>query len=145
MFSGCKNLSKSPETFPALELKDYCYQKMFQYCAFLKAPELPATTLAKGCYNAMFSVCTNMVYGPSVLPATELLTDCYRFMFELCSKLTVIDIKATTTISSSALSGMLAYTADGTNGTINCTQEFKEAVESSTSLVPANWSTNVKY
>ena len=85
-----------------------------------------------------------MVSGPSVLPATELLTDCYRFMFELCSKLTVIDIKATTNISS-GLSGMLAYTADGTTGTINCTQEFKEAVESSTSLVPANWSTNVKY
>ena len=134
----------APETLPALELKDYCYQKMFQNCAFLKAPELPATTLAKGCYNAMFSVCTNMVSGPSVLPATELLTDCYRFMFELCSKLTEIDIKATTNISS-GLSGMLAYTADGTTGTINCTQEFKDAVTSNNSLVPANWSTNVKY
>ena len=144
MFSGCKSLSTAPETLPALELKDYCYQKMFQNCAFLKAPELPATTLAKGCYNAMFSVCTNMVSGPSVLPAKELLTDCYRFMFELCSKLTVIDIKATTNISS-GLSGMLAYTADGTTGTINCTQEFKDAVTSNTSLVPSNWSTNVKY
>ena len=144
MFSGCKSLSTAPETLPALELKDYCYQKMFQNCAFLKAPELPATKLAKGCYNAMFSVCTNMVSGPSVLPATELLTDCYRYMFELCSKLTVIDIKATTNISS-GLSGMLAYTADGTTGIINCTQEFKDAVESNTSLVPANWSTNVKY
>lgn len=124
MFSGCKSLSTAPETLPAMELKEYCYQRMFQECALINAPELPATILAEKCYYAMFSVCTSMVSGPSVLPATELVKDCYGFMFELCSKLAEIDIKATINISSSALGGMLAYTADGTNGIINCTQEF---------------------
>lgn len=118
---------------------------MFSYCALTKAPELPATTLAEMCYYDMFGYCSDLVSGP-LLPATELANACYVYMFEYCIRLTQVDIKATTNVIRANLDSMLGNTdIIGTTGTINCTQEFVDAVGTNTWVVPSNWSTNVKY
>ena len=60
MFQGCTSLTQAPE-LPATTLARGCYVGMFQGCTSLtQAPELPATTLAEGCYYKMFSDCTNL-------------------------------------------------------------------------------------
>ena len=62
MFYNCKSLVKAPE-LPATTLAAFCYSNMFYNCTSLvNAPELPATTLAHGCYSGMFFGCTNLSY-----------------------------------------------------------------------------------
>ena len=52
--------------------RNYCYNSMFKNCTVLiKAPELPATTLAGNCYFVMFALCTSLTQAPE-LPATTL-------------------------------------------------------------------------
>ena len=69
-------------------LTPHCYEQMFYNCTTLiKAPELPATTLAESCYFNMFENCSELVYGPSVLPALTLPKECYDCMFYHCGKL----------------------------------------------------------
>ena len=76
---------------------DYCYREMFSNCTGLtRAPDLPATTLAKGCYWSMFDNCTSLTQAPT-LPATTLADSCYRNMFQMCTSLTQVpDLPATT-------------------------------------------------
>ena len=65
----------------------YCYRGIFRCCTSLtKAPELPATTLAKYYYCEMFIGCTSLTKAPE-LPATALANTCYLGMFSYCSNL----------------------------------------------------------
>jgi hypothetical protein len=78
---------------------------MFLACTRLvKAPLLPATTLADGCYYAMFYGCSALTEVPEILPATNLphgvftgpmefqgewgdVIGCYTHMFRSCANL----------------------------------------------------------
>ena len=87
LFENCSNLTKAPE-LPATTLAKGCYDSMFGGCTSLtQAPKLPATTLAEGCYEWMFSGCTSLTKTPG-LPATTLATSCYVRMFSGCTSLT---------------------------------------------------------
>ena len=81
-----------PLILPATELKNYCYNQMFDGCTGItNLPEklLPAKTLAEGCYYNMFSGCTGLTTLPEkLLPATTLADCCYEFMFDGCKGLT---------------------------------------------------------
>ena len=86
MFKGCTSLIKAPK-LPATTLAPYCYDCMFEGCTSLtEAPDLPATTLATGCYAVMFGGCTSLIKAPA-LPATTLPESCYIRMFEGCTSL----------------------------------------------------------
>jgi hypothetical protein len=89
-------LIKAPE-LPATTLADECYRDMFHGCTSLTtAPALPATTLAEYCYSYMFGGCTNLTTAPA-LPATTLADDCYSGMFAGCTALTkALALPATT-------------------------------------------------
>ena len=65
-------------------LTPYGFCRLFTYVNILRAPELPATTLAPYCYKSMFQYCNNLSIAPSILPATELAEGCYRAMFYEC-------------------------------------------------------------
>ena len=96
LFNGCTSLVKAPR-LPATTLAKSCYSNMFYDCTSLtKAPELPATTLAEICYSNMFKGCTSLTKAPK-LPATTLATRCYLSMFYGCTSLTKApDLPATT-------------------------------------------------
>ena len=86
MFYGCTGLVRAP-ALPATSLATECYAGMFSECtALTEAPALPATSLATGCYSAMFSCCSALVNAPA-LPATALAEGCYGNMFDACSSL----------------------------------------------------------
>ena len=94
LFYGCTSLVKAP-ALPATTLAIYCYNSMFQGCQSLtKAPELPATTIAAYCYNSMFSGCQSLTKAPE-LPATTLRDYCYGGMFSGCQSLKEVRISAT--------------------------------------------------
>lgn len=86
LFRGCSSLIRAPK-LPATTLANSCYNGMFVGCtALVRAPELPAITLAKSCYNGMFNGCEALTQAPS-LPAMGLEEDCYSFMFFGCTAL----------------------------------------------------------
>ncbi len=86
LFYKCKALTSAPE-LPATTLAKGCYENMFWGCANLKsAPALPATNLAGYCYSSMFEKCTNLTSAPE-LPATTLAHSCYEYMFWDCANL----------------------------------------------------------
>ena len=95
MFEHCHSLTTAPE-LPATTLAKGCYHWMFISCSSLTtAPELPATTLAEYCYTSMFGGCTSLVTAPE-LPSTELADYCYSIMFANCTSLTTApDLPAT--------------------------------------------------
>ena len=87
LFEGCTALTSAPE-LPATTLAKGCYDSMFSGCTNLTTvPELPATTLAYNCYSYMFKGCTNLNTAPD-LPATTLAEGCYFGMFSGCTNLT---------------------------------------------------------
>ena len=91
MFYNATKLIKAP-ILPATTLANYCYNQMFQYCTRLTtAPILPATTLANYCYTAMFYGCTGLTVAPN-LPATTLTNYCYYMMFYGCTGLKISTI-----------------------------------------------------
>ena len=105
MFSGCTSLIKAPE-LPATTLASSCYKEMFWNCTSLtQSQELPATTLADNCYGYMFQGCTSLTKAPE-LPATTLEWGCYRFMFQGCKSLTQAPELPATTLTNSCYSGM---------------------------------------
>ena len=93
LFSYCTNLIKAPE-LPATTLASYCCNYMFRGCTGLTTlPEnmLPATTLQSYCYNYMFYGCTGLTTLPeNLLPATTLKEYCYSGMFSGCTGLTTL-------------------------------------------------------
>ena len=87
LFWNCKSLIKAP-VLPATTLAYSCYTSMFSGCQSLtKAPELPATILADYCYWCMFARCQSLTKAPE-LPATTLANYCYSNMFLSCQSLT---------------------------------------------------------
>ena len=99
MFSGCSSLIRAPE-LPATTLAANCYKNMFSGCSSLiQAPELPATTLADNCYEYMFYKCSSLIQAPE-LPATTLAANCYAFMFYECpSLIQAPELPATTLVT----------------------------------------------
>ena len=71
------------------------FYMLFASCTSLvKAPVLPATTIAAYCYNNMFSGCQSLTKAPE-LPATVLRNYCYGSMFKGCQSLKEVRISAT--------------------------------------------------
>ena len=71
-----------------------CFKQMFYNCSkLIKAPALPATTLAEGCYRELFYGCTSLINAPE-LPAKWTSADCYRELFYGCSKLNSLTVYA---------------------------------------------------
>ena len=103
MFKGCTSLIKAPK-LPATTLAQYCYDCMFEGCTSLtEAPDLPATTLAVGCYAVMFGGCTSLIKSPE-LSNTTLADSCYIRMFEGCSSLNEVRCKIPHSYTSSQIS-----------------------------------------
>ena len=87
---------------------EYCFCRLFRACTSLtRAPELPATKLARGCYESMFSGCTSLTQAPE-LPATTLASCCYEFMFSGCTSLTQAPALPATTLAESCYDGMFS-------------------------------------
>ena len=88
MFSKSKVKKVSSDFLPATELKNYCYNDLFNECSLLEnSPELPSLTMKYGCYMGMFYGCQNFTQAPS-LPSLNLAERCYSSMFYGCQKLT---------------------------------------------------------
>ena len=105
LFEGCTSLVKAP-VLPATTLAPSCYRDMFNGCTSLtKAPELPATTLTSVCYSNMFYGCTSLVNAP-VLPATTLSFNCYDGMFNGCTSLVNAPVLPATTLVNYCYSNM---------------------------------------
>ena len=97
LFEGCTSLVKAP-VLPATTLAPNCYRDMFNGCTSLtKAPELPATTLTSVCYADMFMGCTSLVNAPA-LPAPTLSFNCYDGMFNGCTSLVNAPVLPATTL-----------------------------------------------
>ena len=97
MFYNATTLIKAPE-LPATSLATYCYGYMFYGCTNLTAaPILPATTLVDYCYDSMFYGCTGLTIAPE-LPAMILGNSCYADMFYGCTSL-----KLSTTLPATTL------------------------------------------
>ena len=113
----------------------YAFSHLFWGCASLvKAPVLPATTLAVACYESMFAGCKLLVKAPA-LPATTLDVGCYYYMFSGCQSLKEVRVSATTTAQNALYNWLYNVSATGDfycdpNATI-----FPTGV----SGIPANW------
>lgn len=117
LFKKLKVVSAENLILPALTLRDYCYRAMFSWCTYLaEAPQLPATTLAKGVYWYMFERCA-FTTAPDLLAET-LVAECYGYMFTYCSSLNFVKCMAN--------SGF---------GTTNCKQNWLNGVASSGTFV----------
>ena len=93
LFGRCNVLTKAPE-LPATTLAKRCYGSMFYDCGLTEIPELPATTLEEACYANMFMSCSKLREKP-VLPATTLATNCYLGMFSYTGLTEAPDLPAT--------------------------------------------------
>lgn len=117
IFKKSKCVSAENLILPAETLTQYCYRAMFSWCTYLTvAPELPATTLAKGVYWYMFEKCS-ITTAPDLL-AEHLVAECYGSMFTGCASLNFIKCMA----------------IDGFN-TTNCKQNWVSGVASSGTFV----------
>lgn len=73
---------------PTTNIPAYGLYETFIGCTNLvKAPDLPATSLASNCYYGMFYNCNNLIDGPSSLPALITYANCYDKMFYNCYRL----------------------------------------------------------
>ena len=107
LFQDCSSLTKAPE-LPATTLARACYLEMFKGCSSLtQTPELPATTLAYGCYYYMFSRCTSLTQAPE-LPVTQLEKNCYEGMFSRCTSLTQAPKLPATTLAKGCYANMFS-------------------------------------
>ena len=105
MFWSTTTLIKAPE-LPATTLAIWCYVRMFERCSSLTtAPTLPATTLADNCYNAMLRDCLNLTIAPE-LPATTLAKGCYTIMFYGCTNLTTAPALSATILAEACYRNM---------------------------------------
>ena len=100
----------SPDFYSIRDLSPYgddCFKECFKYCtSLIKAPLLPATTLAWSCYYQMFYGCTSLAKAPE-LPAITISSDyCYYGMFYGCTSLTKAPELPATTLSNYCYQGM---------------------------------------
>ena len=114
---------------------EYAFYRLFSACTSLvKAPALPATTLAAYCYHSMFLSCRSLTKAPE-LPATTLTNHCYMYMFSGCQSLKEVRISAATTATDALKNWLNNVSATGDfycdpNATI-----FPSGV----SGIPQNW------
>ena len=135
LFQRCASLTKAPE-LPATTLAKGCYNNMFAYCHSLtKAPELPATTLVFGCYSNMFRDCQSLTKAP-VLPAIILAQNCYSNMFRGCQSLKEVRISATTTDTDALFNWLSGVSA---TGDFYCKPSATIFPTDSPSGIPENW------
>ena len=107
LFYNCTSLVRAP-ALPATTLANNCYYNMFYGCTSLtQAPSLPATTLVDGCYYSMFYGCTSLTQAPA-LPATTLADYCYSQMFCGCTSLTQAPALHVITLANQCYDGMFA-------------------------------------
>ena len=134
LFEGCTSLVKAP-ALPATTIASYCYNGMFSGCQSLtKAPALPATTLAYNCYNSMFSGCQSLTKAPA-LPATTLADYCYGGMFKMCQSLKEVRISATKDASFA-----LVHWLEGVSATGNFYCDPNATIfQTGDSGIPRNW------
>lgn len=137
---------------PAVNLKDNCYQSMFQRCEqMLYSPTiLPATSLRFCCYGYMFNCCSSLITTP-ILPATILAQNCYQTMFNRCYALKIAPELPATTLVSNCYYQLFRFT--GVNQikclatSITGTSNWFESVSSSTGTFikhpDANWSRGI--
>ena len=108
LFSKCESLTQAPQ-LPATTQAKGCYQFMFLGCTNLtQAPELPATQLSEECYAGMFSRCESLKKAPE-LPATRLKDGCYKGMFKECIRLTQAPELPATTLPDQCYYNMFEY------------------------------------
>ena len=87
LFRDCASLVKAP-LLPATSLAQYCYSNMFSGCTGLtQAPVLPNST-AVGCFSSMFEGCTGLTQVPT-LPSSN-SNYCFSGMFKGCTGLTSV-------------------------------------------------------
>lgn len=127
---------KAP-VLPATTLANNCYNKMFNTCTSLTtAPELPATTLATFCYSSMFSACSSLTTVPE-LPATTLVNYCYYYMFSNCKSLTTAPELPATTLADNCYYGMFAFCS--ALNTIKCNARYNADGTEITSKIGTSW------
>ena len=108
MFSGCTFLQTAPQ-LPASTLARGCYGGMFQDCwSLTAAPVLSATTLGIACYSQMFQDCRSLTTPPA-LPAIYTEDECYYKMFYGCSGMTSAPALPATTAKESCYQAMFGY------------------------------------
>ena len=114
----------------------YAFYKLFEGCtSLIKAPELPATTLADYCYAVMFGACTSLTKAPK-LPATTLVQNCYQYMFSGCPSLKEVRVSATTTAKNALYNWLKDVSA---TGDFYCDPNATIFPTGSVSGIPANW------
>ncbi|MBR6423532.1 MAG: BACON domain-containing protein [Bacteroidales bacterium] len=108
LFNGCSLLVSAPD-LPATTLAKGCYDRMYSYCkGLISAPKLPAVNLAPSCYSEMFMNCESLLVAPD-LPATTLAESCYEGMFSACVSLTNAPVLPATTLADHCYSYMFSY------------------------------------
>ena len=114
---ACLQLSRKAKCFgninvlldydnPPLNVYDNCYKSLFDGCSnLLRAPSLPATSLAASCYFNMFKGCSSLTDVPE-LPAQNIPTSAYQYMFQNCTSLTKLPILPAQTVAMKGYYGM---------------------------------------
>ena len=114
---ACLQLSRKAKCFgninvlldydnPPLNVYDNCYKSLFDGCSnLLRAPSLPATSLAASCYFNMFKGCSSLTDVPE-LPAHNIPTSSYQYMFQNCTSLTKLPLLPAQTVASKGYYGM---------------------------------------
>lgn len=120
MFTNCDGLTDlSTKSLPAYQLKEGCYENMFQASSVQKSPAFGTVPsgqtgrTARDCCRHMFYKCTQLTASPA-LPATIATPYCYYEMFRWCEKLTTVGVVS--------LSGIVT----GTNADYCCYIMFGE-------------------
>ena len=114
----------------------YAFYRLFNGCTSLvKAPALPATTLAYYCYNQMFSGCQSLTKAPE-LPATTLRDYCYGGMFKGCQSLKEVRISATKDASFALAQWLNNVSA---TGDFYCDPNATIFPKNDVSGIPAKW------
>ena len=117
----------------------YAFYKLFQNCtSLIKAPALPATTLASSYYSYMFQGCQSLTKAPE-LPATTLAESCYYRMFSACQSLNEVRIAATTTATGVRYSLTDWLYGVSATGDFYCDPNATIFPTDSASWIPANW------
>lgn len=69
-------------------MADRCFAYLFSTPSLLSAPELPATQMAPYCYDHMFNGCAYLAAAPTLPTMTAAADYCFSYMFAGCSSLT---------------------------------------------------------
>ena len=135
LFKKSKVVSAENLILPVTTLSEYCYRAMFSWCTHLTiAPQLPATTLAKGVYWYMFESCS-ITTAPNLLAET-LVAECYGDMFINCSNLNFIKCLA---ISGLGTSKCLENWVKSVNKTGTFIKDSGTTWSTGNSGIPSSW------